>query len=119
MDLLYTTFAYQFISWLLISSIIGIFSYKSQFLNLGGLIAAMIIGTTIFVSGGIRWIVPLVFFFLFSSILTRLSENNVTGPVVARSARTSKQVIANGGMAAIAALGYLFFPNYGFQLLFL
>ncbi len=119
MDLTNFTFAYRLLVWLFIASVIGIYSYKLKFLDLGGLVTAMVIGTSIFISGGLQWIAPLALFFLLSSILTRLAENHQRGKKVKHSARTAKQVFANGGMAAIAALGYLLFPYAGFQLFFL
>ena len=113
------TIAYHLMIWLIIASMIGVYSYKAKFLDLGGLIAAMMIGTIIFISGGIRWIAPLALFFLLSSILTRSAASDQIDKRVEHSPRTAKQVFANGGVAASAALGYLFYPETGMQLLFL
>ena len=119
MDFISITFSYHLMIWLLIASVIGIYSYKARFLDLGGLIAAMIVGTVIFISGGIRWIVPLALFFLLSSVLTGLAASRQKIQKAEHSPRTAKQVFANGGVAALAALGQLFYPGTGMQLLFL
>lgn len=119
MDFIGITFAYQIMIWMIIASVIGIYSYKAKFLDLGGLIAAMSVGTVIFISGGLRWIAPLALFFLLSSLLTRFAASRQKSDKTGYSPRTAKQVFANGGVAAIAALGYLFYPETGAQLLFL
>ncbi|TFB11927.1 DUF92 domain-containing protein [Candidatus Marinimicrobia bacterium MT.SAG.3] len=119
MDFITITFAYNLMIWLIVASVIGVYSYEAKFLDLGGLVAAMMIGTIIFISGGLRWIVPLALFFLLSSILTRLAASRQKSRTVKHSPRTAKQVFANGGVAAAAALGYLFYPETGMQLLFL
>lgn len=119
MDFITVTFAYHLMTWLIIASVIGVYSYEAKFLDLGGLIAAMIVGTVIFSAGGLRWIAPLALFFLLSSVLTRLAVSRQKGQKTEHSPRTAKQVFANGGVAAIAALGYLFYPETGMQLLFL
>ena len=119
MDFITITFAYHLMIWLIIASIIGVYSYEAKFLDLGGLVAAMMIGTIIFISGGLRWIAPLAMFFLLSSILTRLAASRQKSQTVKHSPRTAKQVFANGGVAAAAAFGYLIYPETEMQLLFL
>lgn len=119
MDFITINSAYHLMIWLIIASIIGVYSYEAKFLDLGGLIAAMIVGTVIFISGGLRWIAPLALFFLLSSVLTRLAASRRKGQKTEHSPRTAKQVFANGGVAAIAALGYLFYPETEVQMLFL
>ena len=64
MDFITITFAYHLMIWLIIASVIGVYSYEAKFLDLGGLIAAMTVGTVIFISGGLRWIAPLELFFI-------------------------------------------------------
>ena len=119
MDFITITFAYNLMIWLIVASVIGVYSYEAKFLDLGGLVAAMMIGTIIFISGGLRWVAPLVLFFMLSSILTHLAASRQKSQTVKHSPRTAKQVFANGGVAAAAALGYLIYPETGLQLLFL
>ena len=119
MDFITVTFVYKLMIWLIVASVIGVYSHKAKFLDLGGLVAAMMIGTIIFISGGLRWIAPLVLFFLLSSILTHLAASRQKSQTVEHSPRTAKQVFANGGVAAAAALGYLIYPETALQLLFL
>ncbi|TFB13104.1 DUF92 domain-containing protein [Candidatus Marinimicrobia bacterium MT.SAG.4] len=61
----------------------------------------------------------MVLFFLLSSILTHLASSRQKSQTDEHSPRTAKQVFANGGVAAAAALGYLIYPETGLQLLFL
>jgi uncharacterized protein (TIGR00297 family) len=60
-------------------------------------VAAVLVGSG--VAGGVGWqgLLPLLFFLLTGSVLTRLAVG--TGP-----RRNARQVLANGGVAALAAL---------------
>lgn len=81
-------------------------SYRSRSLTRGGAIATAGIGVIVFGLCGLAWAVPILFFFVTSSILSR-----VTSPSKAKAmrsfdktgARDSHQVLANGGVAAVAA----------------
>lgn len=62
-----------------------------------GGVAALLVGAAVWLGLGWRGFIPLLFFLLSGSLLTRLA----TGANPSRSAR---QVVANGGIAAVAAL---------------
>ena len=79
----------------------------------------MTVGTLIFISGGFRWILPLVLFFLLSSILPRLGTLFNLRERTRHPPRTAMQVTANGGIAALAAFVYIFYPHEGLPLIFL
>lgn len=68
-----------------------------KWLTGGGLAAALGVGTAVTVGLGWRGLVLLFAFFLSGSLLTQLSG----GP---GGQRTARQVLANGGVAAVAAL---------------
>ncbi|HSD32341.1 MAG TPA: DUF92 domain-containing protein [Gemmatimonadales bacterium] len=63
----------------------------------GGVAAALLVGASVWLGLGWRGFIPLFFFLLSGSLLTRLA----TG---ASPRRTGRQVLANGGIAAAAAL---------------
>ena len=68
-----------------------------SWLTPGGGVAALLVGAAVWLGLGWRGFIPLLFFLLSGSLLTRLA----TGVNPSRSAR---QVVANGGIAAVAAL---------------
>ena len=63
----------------------------------GGSVAALLVGGAVWWGLGWRGLIPLFAFLLSGSLLTRLA----TG---ANARRTARQVLANGGIAALAAL---------------
>ena len=68
-----------------------------RWLTPGGLVAACAVGVAVAWGLGWRALVPLFAFFVSGSLLTQLTEHQ--GP-----RRTARQVVANGGVAALAAL---------------
>lgn len=86
---------------------IGLYSHHRGWLTLAGATGAGIIGTAVVGAGGPAWAVPLVVFFLTSSLLTRLGRRLKTeaeAEYQKSGARDLGQVLANGGLAALLAL---------------
>ncbi len=81
------------------------FAYKLHWLNLSGAIAASIIGGTVLAAGGSAAAALLAIFFVTSSALTKLAQQH--RPYVheaSPSGRVARQVLANGGWAAVGAI---------------
>lgn len=70
---------------------------------------------TISIAAGWSWGLLLFSLFVSSSALSKIGEQKKTdrvGPVVDKGdERDARQVIANGGVFAVAALGYVLFPS--------
>jgi uncharacterized protein (TIGR00297 family) len=115
----------------LVAGVIGYLGYRARALTWDGAVAACVVGGTIFGFGGLGWAVLLVVFFVSSSLLSFVGAKD------ARKRRASEtfdkggrrdawQVVANGGVAAVAALGagmldnWLVYPNVliGLNLMF-
>ncbi|MDR7415553.1 MAG: DUF92 domain-containing protein [Armatimonadota bacterium] len=64
-----------------------------------GPMVATLIGTAVFRAGGLRWSAFLLTFFASANLLSRLPGSSQD-----RLGRTGRQVLANGGVAALAAL---------------
>lgn len=82
--------------------LLAVFSVKAKFLNNSGAAATFLLGTTIFGIGGISWSVPMLTFYLLSSILSKLGTKRkarFTLVFEKSSQRDAGQVYANGGMA--------------------
>src|SRR5947209_19355634 len=95
---------------LLFSAIIGILAYRRRSLSRSGVAGAVITGTTTFGLGGWSWGLSLIFFFVSSSFLSHFRERDKTGIATDKFSKGSQrdlgQVVANGGMATLLALGY-------------
>ena len=88
--------------------LIAFLGYRFQSLTKSGAVAAVIVGTIIFGFGGYVGAATLLFFFISGSILSRLPRKLATEKV----ARDWKQVLCNGGAAALAVLLVHFVPSY-------
>lgn len=73
-----------------------------------GLPAAWAMGLFIFLAGGWPWVLPIIIFFVSSSILTRLRPKTEAGEPSVQQVRGRDliQVTANGGWAMAAAIAY-------------
>jgi dolichol kinase len=60
---------------ILLSTILGILSYRFKFLKIDGAILAFILGSIIFGFGGISYAIPILAFFIFSSLLSSAGKN--------------------------------------------
>jgi uncharacterized protein (TIGR00297 family) len=92
-----------------LAAAIGYAGYRARALTAGGAVAACLVGGTVFAFGGLGWALLLVLFFVSSSALSFVGASD---PRKERAAETfdkggrrdAAQVLANGGVAALAAL---------------
>ncbi len=97
--------------WIFLSLATFILAVKLKALTPSGGIGAFIMGTVIFSTGGLKWLLPLAAFFVLSSLLSKLgqekhsqaSENNWNNHQKS-SRRDILQVLANGIIATIIAI---------------
>jgi uncharacterized protein (TIGR00297 family) len=88
----------------LFAFLLALFSIKVKFLNNSGATATFLLGTTIFGIGGMAWTVPLLTFYLLSSVLSKLGKKRKAKFDLVfekGSQRDAGQVYANGGIAWI------------------
>ncbi|OGU33855.1 MAG: hypothetical protein A2068_03140 [Ignavibacteria bacterium GWB2_35_6b] len=93
---------------------ISFLSFKLKLLTKSGAIAALILGATIFTFGQLKWSLPLISFFLFSSIISKVGNKNKTNFVSIfekKSQRDYGQVMANGAIGGVLVIVNLFFEN--------
>jgi uncharacterized protein (TIGR00297 family) len=102
----------------LLASLVALVAVRSRALTRDGGVAAVVVGA-ISVAAGWSWAALLVFFFVTSSFLSRVraaGRERVVGSVVAKGgARDAAQVLANGGVFALAALLSLLLPWTGWM----
>ena len=104
----------NYILGLFFASLITYLSYRLKFLDLSGAIAAFILAQLIFDLGGLKWSIPIISFFISSSILTKLNIKkniDVRNYFEKNGARDYLQVIANGGMGGVLVLVNAFYSN--------
>ncbi|MCX6133380.1 MAG: DUF92 domain-containing protein [Ignavibacteriales bacterium] len=97
-------------------------SCAARLLTLSGSLATFILAVIIYGTGGWRWTVPIVTFFLLSSLLSRYgrSQKTMFDEVFEKSStRDWGQVLANGGVAGLIAVLSGLFPLYDFYPLYL
>lgn len=81
---------------------LALLSYRFRLLSGSGAIGAAVVGTAIAGGGSLEWAAPLLLFFASGSLLSRLAPRNRFEEKGAR--RDAMQVLANGGVAAIAGI---------------
>lgn len=103
-----------------LAAAIALAAWRSGSLSRGGALAATVVGA-LCVSAGWRWGTLLIAFFVTSSALSRIGERTKasrTAAIVEKGgARDATQVLANGGLYALAALGSLLAPWGGWDAL--
>jgi uncharacterized protein (TIGR00297 family) len=100
----------------LLSSIISFTGYRKQALTASGLASAVLVGTLIVGLGGWAWGSLLAAFFVSSSLLSyyrRADKSAVVDEFAKGPRRDWGQVLANGGLGALLAVGYRLLPHPG------
>jgi uncharacterized membrane protein len=96
-----------------ISLALVLISYGLKFLSTSGAVSAFLMGCNIFGIGGMVWAVPLLTFFLSSSILSKMARSRKEKYDLLfdkGSQRDAGQVLGNGGLAwlLIIFISFLF-----------
>ena len=103
--------------WAIASSIVFFGAYKFKLLSESGVFSAYVMGIIIFGTGGFMWIVPILTFFVLSSVLSKLPKTENT--LQKGSQRDIIQVLANGSIATIISVINFYSPNDQLFILFL
>lgn len=101
----------SFLIGLLIAVGVSAIAYRAHALSLDGAIAAAVLGTIVFGLGGLGWAFVMLTFFISSSGLSKLFKvrKRSSGLNYSKgSRRDAWQVAANGGMAGLLVLLYVF-----------
>lgn len=97
-----------------LATTVALVARQAGALNASGALAAAIVGTCAMVAGW-GWGVVLVAYFVSSSALSRVGEQDralaTADRVDKHGPRDAAQVVANGGMFALAAVGYRLHPH--------
>ena len=99
--------------------VISVISYRLKFLTLGGSLTQFILAFLILGLGGWKWAVPIVVFFISSSLISKVKSKykNIAESNFEKSGtRDSIQVLANGGAAGFLVLLNAIYPSELFYL---
>jgi uncharacterized protein (TIGR00297 family) len=97
-------------------------SYKFKFLNRSGAVAVFLLAVIIFSLGGLKWTIPILVFFVFSSVLSkfRVKQNPEIETLFDKSGTRDRiQVFSNGGLAGILLLLFTIEKQNNIYLLYL
>lgn len=106
----------------LIAFLIVFFSYKLKFLTFSGSVTTFFLAGIIFSLGGIKWSVPILTFFILSSLLSKARKNkneNVELFFEKSGTRDYLQVLANGGIGGVLVVINFLTKNDFYYLLYI
>ncbi|MDP4175851.1 MAG: DUF92 domain-containing protein [Bacteroidota bacterium] len=92
---------------ILLGTIVAFLSYKFKFLTSDGAASAMLLASFVFGFGHLKWSLPMLTFFILSSLLSKLRKKvneSVDNYFEKTGVRDYMQVISNGGVGAILVL---------------
>jgi uncharacterized protein (TIGR00297 family) len=104
----------QFTIGTLLGGAAAIFSYRLRFLTLSGAAATFILAAIIFGFGGWQWTLPILTFFILSSLLSkagRALKSRYDLIFEKGSRRDYVQVLANGGVAGALMILFMFYEE--------
>ena len=105
----------QFLIGLAFALIFAVGSFAFRFLSSSGSMGTFILASIIFGLGGWQWSVPILVFFVLSSILSKFGKERKKKYQLMfekSDTRDAGQVAANGGIAGLTMLCWYFFPGY-------
>ncbi|HLP17575.1 MAG TPA: DUF92 domain-containing protein, partial [Bacteroidota bacterium] len=93
---------WQFVIGIGLASAIAVISYRMKFLSASGAMATFILASVIYGIGGWLWTLPMVVFFIASSMLSNfggIPKTEAESMYAKTGIRDAGQVAANGGLA--------------------
>jgi uncharacterized protein (TIGR00297 family) len=97
---------------LVVAALIALVGLRARALTGSGAIAAVFVGSAVYAGAGLACAAALIMFFGTGSVLSHAGANGAAGSGAKRDAR---QVLANGGIAALCALASAAFRWLGLQ----
>ena len=104
----------QFYIGLVLAMGMAFVSYKLHFLNASGSVSTFILAALVFGIGGWIWTIPILLFFILSSLLSKMgkkTKHQFSLMFEKSSCRDAGQVMANGGIAGSMVIGSVLLPH--------
>jgi uncharacterized protein (TIGR00297 family) len=106
----------------LAGAVVGLLSFRLQFLNTGGSLLAFLMGSIIFGLGGWMYALPVLVFFISASILSKLGrkrKKSIEAGYQKTNIRDFYQTLANGGLPAVLTVYIFLSGNHQFYAAYL
>ena len=107
---------------MVLAILVAYVSFRLRFLSASGAVSVFLLGSIIFGIGGWTFSVPILMFFVLSSLLSKIGkkQKRLLASVIEKTGcRDVWQVLANGGVAGIFVLLWYFFPLDVWYILYL
>ncbi len=104
----------QILFGVLAAALVAVISRRASLLTSGGAAAQFVLGSALFGLGGWKWAVPVLAFFITSSVLSRAGHTrkmNVEHRYQKSGSRDAWQVLANGGIAGVMVIAGFAVPS--------
>ena len=104
----------QFAAAVLLGSIGAWMAFRVHFLSASGAVAMFLLALIIYGFGGLMWTIPILVFFILSSILSRIgkdSKSAIEKMTTRGSRRDAVQVAANGVIPGLILIAQIFSPG--------
>ena len=108
---------FQFSLGLVLAGIVAVLSYRAKFLTANGSVSTFLLAGFIFGLGGWKWSIPILTFFILSSLLSKVrkEKNAVVESYFEKSGtRDFMQVFANGGLGGVLVIMNTISPSEWF-----
>jgi uncharacterized protein (TIGR00297 family) len=105
---------YQMLMAILLGFLAAFISVKLKYLTQSGGVTAFILASILYGFGGWKWTVPILTFFVLSSILSKLGKHKTENIFEKGSQRDHTQVLANGGIPALFLILQVLHPEPAF-----
>jgi uncharacterized protein (TIGR00297 family) len=105
-----------------LAAVVALLSLRFRFLNASGSVGTFILASFLFGAGGWPWAVPILVFFVSSSLLSKIGggrKKRLEGLYEKTSTRDAGQVFANGGAAGLLVIAQGLHPGFGWYGLYL
>ncbi len=107
---------------LILAATAAIVSYRLRFLSASGAVATFLLATIVFGFGGWKWTIPILAFFVLSSLLSKFGKRRKAHLDLVfekGSRRDHAQVAANGGIAGALMIAHMFLGSPIFYAMYL
>ncbi len=101
----------QFIAGVFLAGITAYISFKARALTASGSMTTFILASIIYGFGGWKWTLPILIFFILSSLLSKAGKTGHEALFAKGSQRDHSQVLANGGVGGLLMVLDLLSPH--------
>ena len=113
---------YLILSWISLTMLFAFSAYKAKSLSVSGTFGAILMGSIIFTIGGLQWVLPMLIFFVLSSLVSKIGkkQKKLSSLISEKNdVRDIIQVYANGGIGFLSVILFFYTRNDIFYIAYL